>query len=282
VLEELVSHKIDAVSCNFGPFCINQLIPLLSEQSISVSELSAGRYIYKIKNSRVDSFLTNEKPAQLPEFEIGEEKVDRNDILAYSAAAGYFIQGSNKNPVKIPMLTGLAEEFSQKQLFQKAGWAVLVLLISVLGINYFFFNHYFSKKAQLDAIADSEKSSIDKYDTLKTAFFEKRKFLTKTGMLDNPKTSYYADRIAQSIPMEITLSEVNINPLMKSNSADNSDMAFTTGIIDVLGVCKNSLDLENWIKTMQKYAWVKVINVLNYIHDREINEGKFSVEIQTR
>jgi hypothetical protein len=277
--DELLANKIHIVSCSIGPFCLMNIVSLMENSNESDQSIEIGKYSLQIKNSNIESFKISETTNAPVPFKIGDEEIEGNSIVAYSAGIGYFVPTQTSVKLNIASITGNALEFTEKRLFHSIGLVLLVLfLITLLG-NYFLFNHYFIKRTQLEAIVNSQKSAIEKYDTLKTMLEEKRDFLSKAGILSQPKTSFYADQLVKDIPSEMVLSEMNINPRVINVNADDKDMTFTSGVIKVYGACRNSLNLEEWISSIKKKDWVKGLSVLNYNHDRETNLGHFSIEI---
>jgi hypothetical protein len=279
LINELVANNIHGISCSFGPFCLMNLVSLVENSTGSDQSIELGKYILHIKNSLIESYKVSEAIDTLIPFKIGEEEIEGTSIMAYATGIGYFIPNQTGSKLNIASIANSALEFSQKRLFHTVGWTLLVLfLITLLG-NYFLFNQYFTKRTRLEAIVNSQKSAIERYDTLKTLLEEKRDFLTKAGILGQPKTSFYADQLAMDIPAEMVLSEMSINPRVVNVNADDKDMIFTSGLIKIYGACKNSLNLEEWINNVKKKNWVKGLSVLNYNHDKETNLGHFSIEI---
>ena len=118
--------------------------------------------------------------------------------------------------------------------------------------------------------------------TLESEVESKRKFMEETGILDPSRTSYLADRIAETVPSAIQLTGMFINPLQKKMSKDEDGVNFDENIININGLSKRSTYLNDWIVTLEKYDWIGEILVVNYTQDNEINAGEFNLEVRLK
>ena len=71
---------------------------------------------------------------------------------------------------------------------------------------------------------------------------------------------------------------VSINPLTKRiNKAE--DIHFTYNSVKIIGSVSRSIELNNWIKKLKKYAWVNDINIISFIQDNLKTPGEFELQI---
>ena len=104
--------------------------------------------------------------------------------------------------------------------------------------------------------------------------------MSQLGILDASRTSYYSDQIAATVPTSIQLTELSINPLEKKLRKGEQEMVFQTNLIQVSGRAKRSTHLNNWIKTLKKYDWIKSVSILNYTQDNARVSGEFNIAIE--
>jgi hypothetical protein len=279
ILQELSELKLEVISCSFGPFCISNILPIIcSEANNRNSLLKTESYNINVKDGKIDSIQIVDVSPERGAYKIGEDELEERYLLSYSSAMRYFTQDSIPHPI-ISKIESSASNYIEKRIFSLFYKRVLASALFILLVNYFLFNHFFNKQNELQAQLDTQKSSIEKYDTLKSVLSEKEDFLQKSGFLGEPKTSFYADQLAKDIPPAITLNQMNINPLKKSKNPEDDGLSFTSGVINLLGICKNIIEFNNWIKILKELNWVKELKVLNYNHDKEGDQNRFSVEI---
>ena len=129
----------------------------------------------------------------------------------------------------------------------------------------------------------SQMEAINRVDTLKAELQKKRSFLNKSGFLAASRTSFYADRIASGVPDGILLDELNIEPLQKKQESDTSSiMSFDQGVILISGVSKSSVYVGDWMKVIKSNDWVKSAELLSYDQDKELNQGKFNIQVNLK
>jgi hypothetical protein len=279
ILQELNELKFEIISCSFGPFCISSVLPIIyPELSVANLSISAGIYNVDIKDGKINSIQIAGEPYSKTTYKMGEDEMEGKYLVSYSSALAYFTHDNINHPV-ISYIETSSSNYVEKRIFSVLSKGILSVFLVILLVNYFLFTHFYSKQNVLQSMLDTRKNSIEKYDTLKTVLAEKEDFLKKSGFLGEPKTSFYADQLAKDIPSAITLNEMNINPLKKSKDPEKDGVSFSSGMIDLLGACKDIIEFNNWVKLLKQLNWVKELKVLNYNYDREGNESRFTIEI---
>ncbi len=212
IVDQLIKNKVTSFTgCLLGPFVIADLLPLISINAINNDELTIGNFQLKIREQRIIDLKTTEA-SNVQKLLVGEENVSQKLIIAFAGALSYFT-GNTNGISNAETLDHLKEEFSQKQKFEFRGWALMITTFLILIINYFVFNYYWSKSNDMNAQLISVESALTNYETLKVEFKQKKDFLEQNGLLENSRTSYYIDHLAQNLPLSIQWTDVNINPL---------------------------------------------------------------------
>ena len=195
-------------------------------------------------------------------------------------ALSYFL-GADAGIARSEVIDNIKEEFKQKQKFEFIGWSLLIAAFSVLLVNYFVFNHYWTKTRGLSSTLASNQSALDRYDTLKLEFAEKKEFLQQNGLLENSRTSFYADKLAASLPPSIQWIDVNIHPVKKKQVNDETEgFFFENKSIKISGKCQRSTDLNDWMKEVKLKSWISSVTLLNYTQDNATDDGLFLIEIK--
>ncbi len=276
VVNEIREAGVHVVACSFGPFGIGGILPLMNH-SASGYDLKFSGNILSIANGRIDTYRLADTNGAGETVQVGTDLIQGNKLVAFSSALNYF---TGEGPdTGIPLVKDAWEDYRQKKIFKTALAAVLAFLLIALMANYLLYTHYSQSYNELNGKVEQNTVLLSGFEELKKEIGEKQAFLEQTGLLDASRTSFYADRMAMDIPSSIQLSEMNINPLVRKNAADDADLNFTTRTMKVSGSCDRSSELNEWIKKIRQKDWVKQVAVLNYSQDRLEKEGEFMLEV---
>lgn len=281
VIEQLRKNKLTNVAgCLLGPFVINNLLPLINTDIISNEQLRFGTYQLQIREQQITEITIAESEKLNESILIGEDQIHPKLVIPFAAALSYFL-GTDAGIAKSEVINSIKKEFEQKQKFEFIGWSLLITAFSVLLVNYFVFNHYWTKTMDLSSKLASNQSALYRYDTLKVEFAEKRDFLEQNGLLESSRTSFYADRLAGSLPSLIQWIDVNIHPVKKKQVNDETEgFFFENKSIKISGKCQKSTDLNDWMKVVKLKSWVSSVTLLNYTQDKASDDGLFLIEIK--
>ena len=277
VLEELKKNKlIQITNCLLGPFSINNLIPLIS---LSDAQLNVGIYQLQINERQItDVTILPEKTSEA--VLIGDEPIPSDLLIAFATALSHFTT-FDAGIINSEEINAVKEEFKQKQKFKLTRGAILIAMFIILFVNYFAFDHYWTKSRNMSTTLALNQSALNRCNTLKAEYDRKKEFLEQNGLLESSRTSFYADKLAESLPTSIQWTDVNIRPLKKKKDADETEgLLFENKTIKISGKCQRSTDLNNWMKQLKSKSWINTIALVNYKQSSEDDEGMFSIEIK--
>lgn len=282
IIDQLLNNKVTSFAgCLLGPFVIVDLLPLISLNAINNEQLTVGNFQLKIREQKITEVTTIDFNKR-QDLQIGQDNVSQKLVLAFAGALSYFT-GNTLGISNSETVNHLKEEFSQKQKFEFRGWVLLIATFLILIVNFFIFNHYWSKSNEMNSKLISVESALTNYERLKVEFKQKKDFLEQNGLLENSRTSYYTDRLAQNLPPSIQWTEVAVHPLKKKNANDQSDVLFFENkTITVAGNCQNSNELNNWMKEIKKQNWVSGVTMVNYKQDNAKENGNFLIEVKIK
>ena len=262
IVEGLVKNKLTAIfGCFLGPFVVNALLPLMDSNLINNEHLIIANHRLQIREQQITDITGTEFAAN--NILIGNDTISQKTVIAFAGALTYFT-GNQDDISNSALLNALKEEFIQKQKFELRGWVALAATFIILKVNYFVFNNYWSKNNEMNSQLLLTQSALQRYDTLKTEFAQKKEFLEQNGLLENSRTSYYADNLAKDLPGSIQWTSVNIHPLKKKKAGDESEiLQFENKMIAVSGNCQRSTELNEWMKQVKKQNWVNDITLVN-------------------
>ena len=279
--DELKKYKLTSIAeCCLGPFVINGLLPLVNERLINNEQLTIAHYQLQIREQQITDVAIGGSTNDIVfPIHIGMDNVPQKLLVAFAGAFSYF-SGNNAGINNSAAINHLKEEFKQQKKFELRGWALLVATFIILIVNYFIFNYYWSKNKELNPQLVENEAALKRYDVLKKEYDQKKQLLEQNGLLENSRTSYYADRIASGVPPSILLTEMNIHPLKKQKeNEDIKGFFFETKTIFISGRSKQSIDLNNWMKELKKKSWITDVKLVNYQQDNETDDGLFLIDL---
>ena len=280
LMNELINHKLTNVSaCFLGPFVVTNLLSLLEKHTLDTGVVFAGNYRLQVNHEQIVSM---EPIVDIPDqsYQIGNDVLSSQLLVAFAGALSYFA-GFSCNISNAGLLYSIKEEFKQKQKFEFRGWALLIATFLILIINYLVFNNYWTKNKEMNTELELTQTAMQRYEKLKSDYNQKHLFLEQNGMLENSRTSYYADRLARELPASIQFTGLNIHPLKKKKAGEeDKGFSFENRSVHVSGNCKRNTELNDWMKKIKKESWVQDLVLLNYSQDSKDENGIFLIEIK--
>lgn len=270
------------VNCFLGPFVIQNVLSLVDAAIQQDKQLNFSTYQLKSNGTAITEIKNTDASLNREMVTIGGEFVSAKLLLPFAASVMYFT-GSSQSLINALEIEKANEEHQQKQKFTFYSAALLGLSFFILLVNYFVFNHYWSKNQEVNTLFRLNHSTLDKYNTLKAEFDDKKAFLEKNGLLESSKTSFYMDELAVGLPNTIRWLDVNICPKEKNKNTDDSDkISFEKNVIRISGNCERSLDLNNWMKNIKQYDWVSEVSLVDYQQKNKTESGVFLIEVLFR
>lgn len=266
-------NKIDVFITNLylGPFALKNIVDI-----IGLDNFRTNHYTLTSESSIITSIVKNNEVGQAS-YHIGNDNLDSKELQVYTSALGFFIDFSDEslkvNKSKL--------EFVYKQLFTITGWFALAFFFMLLMLNYLFFSQYDNKLNSINFKYNQNIEMIKKLDTLKSEFKIKEQYFVSSGFLDASKQSYFADRIANTIPKEIQLTALNINPL-DGKFKNDKPLNFLIGRVKLTGNVTQSIILNNWVKKLKNLDWVNQLTILDYMQESTESLAVFELEIEIK
>jgi Tfp pilus assembly protein PilN len=260
-----------------GPFICQTIIPFLPA---TIETLVAGNSIIKIKAGLIEDISVEPGNSSDKEYQIGDDAISSRNLLAYSAALTFLLNDPGIVKTDSPSIKYQNEEFRGKNLFRLSGYSIIGMLLIVLLTNFFFYNYYKNENGRLSSEAASYQNILQEVTVLENKIKEKEGFMKRAGWLSSPKTSFYADDIAATIPSSIKLNSLKVNPVNTKNSRKERKQVFMSDTLLVSGSCVNATALNPWMNELKSKKWVQSLSHLNYSYDHKTSTGNFEIEIR--
>lgn len=173
------------------------------------------------------------------------------------------------------------KEYTSKVLFQKVGLTVLFTVFAILIVNALFFMHYSDQIKHFENQLSGNQALKNKLDSLQKELEWKDKFMQESGMMSKSRMAFYADRLAGTVPDDIVLEKLEINPVT-GKIKNNKEINLRPDIILIGGYTRNSSNLNGWINMLKDLNWVNRVEIVSYMQENEANAGYFSIELGIR
>jgi len=282
VIDELVKEfkelGLPVISVSLGGLAIQSILPLIELEGAST--LHVNEHQFQIRGGEINKYDYGlaSTLGESEKLRIGELDVALGIVPAYASAFQQFLL----EQVQISNLAieSEKEEFVHKKVFTKLGWGVLGLFMIVLLANFAAFSFLSSSTDKLLVASSLHQSQLELLDKLQKEVGEKDRFFQNEGWMHASKASFYADRIAATVPTSVLLKTLAVNPINEKETRDLRKQMFDDGLIVIAGSCKRPIDLNGWIKRLKDFAWAKKVNVETYQFDSGEKAGNFRIEVQ--
>ena len=270
VLLELTTLGYYIVGAALGPFALEKVATLIENKVVNTSN-----YIVKLNEGKLLSFERKENALAL-KANIGGEQVAEANVLSFVSALLYFI--SEDTFFTSDSLHKSKKEFREKRKFAVHGTSILLFFFVLLFVNYLVYDALKSGNSDLQAQFSLQSENFKISEVLKSELEAKRSLKEKLGVNGVTRISYYLDRIAATLPAQIQLTALAVNPVEKKIKADK-EIEYEVNHIVIAGKCKKSIYYNAWKQELARMDWVRNISVVNYV-DADDEVGAFVLKLE--
>ena len=119
--------------------------------------------------------------------------------------------------------------------------------------------------------------NISMLDRLSQEKQRKEQLIGSAGVNASSFLSYYMDEIGVSVPKSITLSDMTVFPVV-GKLKEKQRIEVDQKRIWIAGITKDNEILDNWIEKMDRFGWIKSIELLNYLKSTD-DWAEFELQI---
>lgn len=275
IISKLSELGFSVIKINLGPFIVVNLIPFFKD----LYSLTFAGHRFSIKNNSIDEYYYTRDYEKNDDIKIESELIKEGLLIAYATAFQSLIPKSGKISFEIDAIKESKEEYLNKKAFQVLGWSFLLFFLALLMINFLVYNDLKKENTILSGRQTKFKGLMTDLDTLQKRIKEKEEFLGRAGWMSPPQISFYSDRLANSVPSSVLLTDLSVNPIDNKLSKQEKKIIFQPKILDVSGICNRATDLNPWIKNIKEQDWVDKVQIENYTYNNTDMKGSFHMTI---
>jgi Tfp pilus assembly protein PilN len=261
-----------------GPFILEKISSLLSA-ILENEDMDIPGFTIK-KNGDHIQFLKNSHPNDSTSTQVISfhgEQMQVYEIICFAAGVVYLTHSppetiKTENTFVLESITNIAFKNKLKLI----SVPLLFFIFMVLLINFFVFNDYSNKLNKFQSLYNIHETKIKDLELMNREIEDKKKLITELGLNSKIPLSYYADRLATEIPPGLKLTKLEINP---KQTEEDDKVEFEKNVIHINGTCMNAVDLNTWVKKIEKYWWLKKTAYIDLKNKTNGNTPSFIVKV---
>ncbi|MES2063496.1 MAG: hypothetical protein V4456_16325 [Bacteroidota bacterium] len=277
-LGQLEEFGFQTIMLSLGPFPVFHLSKQLNVYGGEL--LFAGHMITRDEEQQWQNYVYTEDTVAPFPLKVDLEAMDETLLIPYAAAFQVVLQ-TRFDPVKAAAesVDKVMESQLGKKKFRLFGLFLLGFFLLILSVNAFVFSSLFAENNELEARVSTTAQNTADMSSIDNEVKEKEALLKKFGWDKGADKAIFIDRIASILPDELTLDEINVNPVDPAASRKEKSLQFKDGSIWVNGHSASILPVNEWVARIKILPWVKSCAVQNFSVNREKNTGQFTVII---
>lgn len=281
VADELIAalraKNIFVLGCTLGPFALHSLFPHFDA---APALLQAGHHELRFSDETISGMQFSETFSTSASVRIGGQEIDTAYLSAFAAVFQSLLPGEEHVLAPVPALHDAVSEFRDRKIFRNGSRLLLVMTLLVLLVNFFLWGSARQRLASLEERASGETEMLARLHTLEKQVESRREFLGKTGLANEARYAWYADRLAADLPAAVRLTRLEISPRL--HLAEDDTIGFRNREIEIAGSSPQSLVLNEWIRKLKDYEWVVAASLRSYVQDKAGAPGSFELQLKTR
>lgn len=274
ILEDFANADFQVIRFTLGPFVIKNCIPYTEED---LTEITTGSSLITLSRKRITAFQKNEHISSFTTYSILNERLSHHHLSCLSL---FIEEKQNALPISGSEVIGKKnrEENLYKRVFKKGGVIAIVFTICSLIIGHILKTQrsktFVEKQSEISYLQQSQ-ATIDKLVEDKK---NKEYILTHSGFTRNALFAEYASGITNTVPSEIILTSLEMQPLEKKIKP-NEKILLNFNLIKIEGISNEDTAVDTWIDLLKAMPWVKRIEVTDYERNKSL-DGRFELTIE--
>lgn len=276
-LTRFTEKGYQVIDIQLGAGNLHNLLPFLPPTMATYTGHSLS---FQVQQATLSKVYPTPAGATSEEVLTGNLYFQSSSLIALGNALQTFVHTISSLPpgLPVPALDQNKKNLSFHKYQTAFGWFTLISLLSILIINYIFFDHYFTRNQALASVIllNQEKSMMEQ--KLKEKIDSDFHYLQTLGWDKNSKHSYFADRVAALVPETIVLTSLNNHPLKEDDNNTHSQ-TFEQHQLILTGKSDDPSDLNQFVNAIRNIEEVNAVSLKSYLYKRETQNGQFIIEI---
>lgn len=254
-IKSLNKKNINVLNVQIGYGIISELTKITRENTIQSPSFS-----FVISESKIQKFELVENKT-ITNYSIQETIIPSTHVITLAGLISHSKLNENNNAEEIN--ENLKSKFISKLIFQKGIIISSAFMLLVLGINFILFTTF---RSQYNKIQDNhsvtllqKQKSKKQLDKLLTKEQKVSKILSRS----KSSTTYYLNRISNTLPSTVLLSELTYQPLTKKVN-DKKSIEVLNNVINIKGITSDKNNFSHWVESLENSHWCDNITISEF------------------
>jgi Tfp pilus assembly protein PilN len=159
--------------------------------------------------------------------------------------------------------TAALQEYAQFSQFRFFGLALVSLILILLLGNRMYIGRLNQEIAQLETDLSLSNENLALLDRMNLEKKRKEQLISSSGANATEFIAFYLDKTGESVPKAINLVEMYVFPLAEKLKQKHK-VEINQEKIEILGNTASSEVLDDWIEKLNRFDWVKSVELMNY------------------
>jgi len=276
LLTEIKNKKFELADIFIGVPAVIGLQPLWNNFNTLQTSSHSVTLTNNLADTIVNNLPTNNDPVKLEDISLTPSQ-----MLAFSGGLSYLLQNSITETENEELLN-VSYSHKEKNKFRFLLICVIGFAFTLAAINVFFYTQYFDTNNKLETELSVYQGKYDQINQLLTDYQKKKDLIENAGVLSKNKLSEYADKIAISVPPEVTLSEMHFSPKIDDiEETEDSLVTFKTKTILLRGNCNKSLTINEWINVLKMQKFIKDVSLEKFVYNNDGILPNYEIKLLT-
>ncbi len=170
------------------------------------------------------------------------------------------------------------KNYRLKKVFDFFAVASMVTVLTLLLCSYLLLNYFNNKYIEYEEQLYHFNDNYHKIKQMEEDLMNKQFMVENSGVLKGQFLSFYINELIGSLPGEITLSGLEVNPLEKKVKI-NEPISIQSDIVVITGETSHSIYVHRWVNKISEEPWVDKVEILS-LNRVDKNTGAFSLKIE--
>lgn len=255
---------------SLGVCSIAEIIKYSEKNELSTNHqiISWSEETQVITTSAVDKYLS---------YNINGLNIQNSHLLAFTGILRLLLNNTMTSGNLIDYNHQLYDNYNQKSFFSKGFKIMVGIILAILVINFFAFNHFFTKAQETSESLSLSKSSLDAINKTKERIKTKEQKVKNVVVLTSSQSSIVINEITTRIPQSILLTELTYYPLEKKIKAEEP-IVTQEKTITLSGTTLDNNAFTHWIEEIERLKRIDHV-VITHFGKNERNETEFSIKL---
>lgn len=273
-LEDLKLKKIEVANVLIGAPSVIGLQPLWSD----FNSIPTTFHTVELTNSSVDTISNSTN--EISKVKIDDINFDSTYTLGFAGGLSYLTRSKIAETNSGELLAIENKHLEKNKLRVLVVGAVAVAFLLAI-TNVVFYTTYFDRNNKLETELSVYQGKYEQINQLLSDYQQKKGLIENAGILNKNKLSEYADKIGNTVPEEVVLSELYFNPKNETEESEDSLVTFYNKQLVLKGNCNKSMIVNDWLNVLKMQKFVKDVSLEKFSYNNEGILPNFEIKIVT-